>query len=292
MDFTIENDFLRVTVRSKGAEVVSVQNKQTGEEMMWSADPAVWGRTSPILFPYCGRLLEGKYTKDGTTYTGDGHGFARDLEHTLVDTADEKLTLCLEANALTMEKFPFAFKLFSTFWLTEKTLHHGIEVVNDGDEEMTFGFGYHPGFACPFDAQHTVQDYAVVFSEPETPEVIACSTETGLTTGQTAPYFENGRAIPLTDHLFDSDSICFSKLHSTTLSLVERGGRHIDVEIENFPYVLLWSAPGPLRFVCIEPWHTLPDAHDATGEWADKKPALALAPAARWSTQLRVSFQR
>ncbi|MEG1873392.1 MAG: aldose 1-epimerase family protein, partial [Ruthenibacterium sp.] len=95
MDFTIENDFLRVTVRSKGAEVVSVQNKQTGEEMMWSGDPAVWGRTSPILFPYCGRLLEGKYTKDGTTYTGDGHGFARDLEHTLVDTADEKLTLCL-----------------------------------------------------------------------------------------------------------------------------------------------------------------------------------------------------
>ena len=25
--------------------------------------------------------------------------------------------------------------------------------------------------------------------------------------------------------------------------------------------VLMWSAKGPVRYVCIEPWHGLPDAH-------------------------------
>ena len=34
--------------------------------------------------------------------------------------------------------------------------------------------------------------------------------------------------------------------------------------MEGFPYVLFWSKPGPMRFVCIEPWHGLPD--DAQGD--------------------------
>ena len=293
MDFIIENKFLRVTVRSKGAELVSVVNRETGAEMLWQSNPEVWLRQAPILFPYCGKLKDGKFTHDGTTYEGGQHGFARDLEHTLVTEDTARLTLCLEANALTMEKFPFAFKLMSRFWLEEKTLHHGIEVLNDDDEPMPFGFGYHPGFNCPFDAQHTVEDYTFRFDTPETPEVVECSLETGLTTGRTYPYFENGTEIPVTDHLFDHDSICFSKLKSKTLSLVEKNtGRSIDMNIEGFPYVLIWSAKGPVQFVCMEPWFTLPDAHDATGVWNEKTPAITLAPGENWKIDLAMTFAR
>ena len=42
--YTIENDILRLTVESLGAEAVSVIHKPTGAEMLWSGDPAVWGR--------------------------------------------------------------------------------------------------------------------------------------------------------------------------------------------------------------------------------------------------------
>ena len=161
MEFTIENNFLCVRVQSRGAELCSVVKKETGEEMLWQADPAVWNRHAPILFPYCGRLKGGAFTHNGVSYEGGQHGFARDMEHALVEQSGDSVTLCLEANVLTMEKFPFAFKLFSTFRLEGVTVHHDIRVENDGGEVMPFAFGYHPAFLCPFDAAHKAEDYVL-----------------------------------------------------------------------------------------------------------------------------------
>ena len=59
MEFTIENNFLCVRVQSRGAELCSVVKKETGEEMLWQADPAVWNRHAPILFPLL-RAAEGR----------------------------------------------------------------------------------------------------------------------------------------------------------------------------------------------------------------------------------------
>ena len=56
MRYVLENDILRVEVSSNGAELKSVKSKATGQEYMWQADPKYWGRTSPILFPFVGRL--------------------------------------------------------------------------------------------------------------------------------------------------------------------------------------------------------------------------------------------
>ena len=36
MQYTIENEYLRLTVDTHGAEAVSVVNKATGAEMLWS----------------------------------------------------------------------------------------------------------------------------------------------------------------------------------------------------------------------------------------------------------------
>lgn len=293
MEFVIENNFLRVTLTSLGAELTSVVNRQTGAEMLWNAQADIWPRHAPLLFPYCGRLKNDSFTYKGTRYEGTQHGFARDMEHSLVESGPDHVTLCLEANALTMEKFPFAFKLNVTYSLDGQTLTHRVEVINDSDEEMPFGLGYHPGFQCPFDAQHTAQDYEVRFDVPQTPAVVETGTQDGLVTGRAGHIVENGTAIPLSDHLFDHGSICMSKLTCKTVALVEKDtGRRLTVNVEGFPYVLLWSAAGPLKFLCIEPWHSLPDARSASGEWTAKPAAAHLAPGESWSTQLAVCFER
>ena len=54
MEYTLENEYLKLTVSSKGAEVVSVVRKCDGVEHMWQADPEVWGFHAPVLFPECG----------------------------------------------------------------------------------------------------------------------------------------------------------------------------------------------------------------------------------------------
>ena len=293
MEFTIENNFLCVRVQSRGAELCSVVKKETGEEMLWQADPAVWNRHAPILFPYCGRLKGGAFTHNGVSYEGGQHGFARDMEHALVEQSGDSVTLCLEANVLTMEKFPFAFKLFSTFRLEGVTVHHDIRVENDGGEVMPFAFGYHPAFLCPFDAAHKAEDYVLRFDTPQTPTVIETGEDDGLVTGATRVYFESETDIPLHDAMFDHDSTCFSRLTAGSLSIVEKEtGRRVSVGIEGYPYVLMWSAKGPVRYVCIEPWHGLPDARTASGIWEEKPDTVRLAPGESWSTGLAMTFAR
>lgn len=176
-----------------------------------------------------------------------------------MEQSGDSVTLCLEANVLTMEKFPFAFKLFSTFRLEGVTVHHDIRVENDGGEVMPFAFGYHPAFLCPFDAAHKAEDYVLRFDTPQTPTVIETGEDDGLVTGATRVYFESETDIPLHDGMFDHDSTCFSRLTAGSLSIVEKEtGRRVSVGIEGYPYVLIWSAKGPVRYVCIEPWHGLP----------------------------------
>lgn len=291
MDYTIENNFLQVTISTHGAELQSVVDKATGAELLWQANPEVWSRHAPILFPYCGQLKNGKFTHKDIEYEGVQHGFARNMEHILTDKTEQSATFMLEANALTMEKFPFAFKLISTYTLAENTLHHAIEVRNDGDEPMPFGFGYHPGFNCPFDENHKTEDYVLRFSKPETPTVV--DTGTGLVSGKTSVYFAEQTDIPLTDALFARDSVCFTHLKSDALSIVEKdSGRRIDVCIAGYPYVLIWSMPGKLQFVCIEPWFGLPDTETSTGVWTQKPAVITLTSETSWKTDLAMKFAR
>ena len=51
MQYSIENDILRLTVDSHGAEPVSVIHKPTGAELLWQADPAVWKRHAAKCWP-------------------------------------------------------------------------------------------------------------------------------------------------------------------------------------------------------------------------------------------------
>ena len=47
-----------------------------------------------------------------------------------------------------------------------------------------------------------------------------------------------------------------------------------------------------LRFLCVEPWCSLQDRADASGNWEEKPCAAALAPCEHWSTDLAITFQR
>ena len=115
MQATIHNEFLTLTVDTHGAEAVSLKNA-AGEEMLWQADPAIWKRHAPILFPWTGKLVDGTFTAKGKTWKGGQHGFARDLEHTLLRAEGDTIQLELRADdAIKAERFPYDFVLTSTF---------------------------------------------------------------------------------------------------------------------------------------------------------------------------------
>ena len=293
MQAVLRNEFFTLTVDTLGAEAVSLKNA-AGEEVLWQADPAIWKRHAPILFPWTGKLTGGTFTANGKTYKGGQHGFARDVEHTLLKAEGDTIQLELSSDdAIKAERFPFDFVLTSTFHLDGKTVHHTLTVRNPGTEELRFGIGYHPAFNIPFDAQHTTTDYEFRFDQPESP-VILDARPNGLLSGKCYYQWKNQQAIPLTNDLFDNDSFCMAGLRTKTLGIYEKDtGRSIVCDVAGFPYTLIWSALSkPVRFVCIEPWNSLPASVNDPQEWEQRAAAACLAPGGEWSTTLSTTFER
>ena len=84
-------------------------------------------------------------------------------------------------------------------------------------------------------------------------------------------------------------------LRSHTLALVEKdSGRQVRCNIEGYPYVLIWSSANakPWRFVCIEPWHSLPGEENGPLAWDQRPCAASLAKGESWSTTLSTTFDR
>lgn len=53
MEFTLHCGDTTARVRQKGAQMTSFKGNDN-REVIWQADPAVWGNHAPVLFPICG----------------------------------------------------------------------------------------------------------------------------------------------------------------------------------------------------------------------------------------------
>lgn len=292
MEYVLENEYLKVTVTTWGAQVKSVIRKSDGVEHIWQADKTVWGYHAPILFPHTGKVVDGKIFAKGAEYESGQHGFARLMEHSLVAESPDRIILELRDSAETRKHFPYAFRLLSTFTLDGAAVIHTLTVENRDEEAMPYGIGFHPAFAIPFDGSHTATDYELRFSEMESPLCIGCLPN-GLVHGNCYYLGSNIIAIPIDEKLFSRDSHCMGNLRSKTLGVYERGtGRGVVCTIENFPYTLIWSKPGMPKFVCIEPWESLPSPEKGSTDWLQKPAAAILAPGQSRDTTLRTEFVR
>ena len=117
MEYTIENEYLKVTVTTWGAQVKSVLRKCDGVEHIWQADKSVWGYHAPILFPHTGKVVDGIIEAKGGRYESGQHGFARLMEHQLIAITEDSIVMELRSSEETLAKFPYEFALISTVTL-------------------------------------------------------------------------------------------------------------------------------------------------------------------------------
>ena len=262
---------------------------------MWQADPQVWGYHSPILFPYCGKLTGFRCEAKGQVWEkASPHGFVRTMEHRLLRMSSTEIILEVTDTPETYANWPYHFRLISSFILNGDTVCHRLTVENTDSDLLRFGIGYHPGFSVPFDSNHVAEDYELRFDAPQSPLCVDC-LPLGLVNGKWDYTLGcNISTIPLTPELFANDSHCMAGLTAKTIGIYERGtGRGVKVEIGNFPYTLLWSKPDwPLRFVCIEPWMSLPGHENGSCDWNRKPAAAALEPGQSWHVDMNVHFIR
>lgn len=289
MVYTLENEQCRVAVKSHGAELTSFIRKDLNNlEYIWQADPAVWSRHAPVLFPTVGRLPNDEYQHANQTYRLPQHGFARDQEFDLLSETPTELAFELRASEATRAIFPFEFRLVVSYRLTGTTLTVGWDVSNVGSAELLFSIGAHPAFRCPLQPGETFEDYEFIFDHPVTLE--RHLLEGGLLTGHTAPVVQNADALPLRYALFEQDALVFKHFDFTHITLRSRAsGRSVRMRFDGFPYLGLWTKGPGAPFVCIEPWHGIASSQAGSRELADKEGILSLAPQQRFSASYSIA---
>lgn len=273
----IENDFLKATIKAKGAELSGLQQKQTGIEYIWQADPVFWGKHSPVLFPVVGTLKNNGFLFEGREYPLGRHGFARDMDFLAVKAGPDSVTFRLEASGATLSIFPFPFRFDITYVLDAATLRVIYDVVNTGGKELFFSVGGHPAFRVPLDAGLAYGDYYLEFDEEEDAGRWPISVE-GLIEKAPVPFFHQSGRLPLTKSLFYQDALVFKYLRSASVSLrSDKGSAGITVDIGEFPYLGIWAAKNA-DFVCIEPWCGIADSVEADRQITHKEGINRLVP--------------
>ena len=156
MQVVLENEALKVTINSFGAELASIRGKATDTEYLWNAD-------APVLFPLLGSLKNKEYHYEGKTYSMGQHGFARDMEFAVdVQTATEAW-FSLQSNDETKAKFPLEFILKIGYELEGKELKVIWQVENPDTKILYFSIGGHPAFMCPVDEKGKQSEYYFKF---------------------------------------------------------------------------------------------------------------------------------
>jgi galactose mutarotase-like enzyme len=268
--FIIQNDLLSVSIKSKGAEPDSIYHKQHKLEYLWSGDPAVWGKKSPILFPIVGTLKNDTYFYAGKAYELSRHGFARESEFTVTAQSENAVSLSLKSNDETLQKFPFAFELIITYTLEQNSLSVNYSVNNLSGGMMYFSIGGHPAFKVPLVANTTYEDYYLEFNAVENEGRWLISPD-GLIELSCVPMLENTNILPLKKDLFKSDALVFKNLSADHISLkCNRTGHGLHFSFKDFPFLGIWAAKNA-DFVCIEPWCGIADSVNTNQQLTDKE---------------------
>ena len=250
----LENEKLRVTISDRGAELVSAVDKSIDIERLWQADPTVWNRHAPILFPFVGKVVNGKYRVNGQEYDmKTQHGFARDMDFVCLDETENHIIHQLTATEETLRIYPFDFSLTVCHELDPQEpsrLNIRWTVENRGEERMLYAIGGHPAFLPPDGI--TKEQGRVVFPGKEELSCFSANAEGyALPGNRHTLHLDKGYAswqndIPET-WIFENEGVgCVG------LSGADRKP-FVLVHCEEFPILAVWANPkGP--FICLESW--------------------------------------
>lgn len=292
MRYVLENDVLRVEIDSFGSELKSVQSKETGLEYMWQGDPKFWARTSPVLFPFVGSLKNKEYIHEGKHYPMGQHGFARDMEHTLVSKTDSEIWFELLSNEETIAKYPFAFKLMIGYQLEANKVKVLWKVENPAEKTMYFSIGAHPAFNCPIHGEEKKAGYSLYFGDVDEIHHHGNVVSTGMA-------LREDIVLPLTDHkaviteeFFDRCTYMIEDRQCGRVGIVDPSGRRFVTVEFDMPLFAVWSPEKKQApFICIEPWCGRCDADDFSGELKDREFTNVLEANEQFATEYTMIFE-
>ncbi|MDR0992070.1 MAG: aldose 1-epimerase family protein [Ruminococcus sp.] len=275
MTFTAKSDILIAKFDTSGAELISLRD-YNDTEYIWQANPAVWARHAPILFPFICNTKSGSYTVGGKQYALKNHGFARDREWEMLRAKEDSLTFLLRSDNETKKLYPFDFELTATYTIRADTLINRITVTNTGDENMPFFLGGHPAFAVPLTSAGKYTDWFVTYGGAE------------------------NRRLDLSHEAFENDVILRENPEEGLITLQSTtSDARIKLTFDKNGAIAVWSSyfkddpakTDNAKFVCLEPWTAPPVYTEDTEELLDMKQTVKLAPGKSYEFAFNITIE-
>ncbi|MFT3919817.1 aldose 1-epimerase family protein [Cloacibacterium sp.] len=262
MEITIQNQAIKAVIKSKGAELSSLQ--KDGKNYIWEINSEFWNKTSPILFPIVGALKNGEYFHEGKVYKLSRHGFARDFEFEVIENSENAVVFSLKSNEETLKVYPFHFELQLSYILEGNKLMVKYEIINRSSEKMYYSIGAHPAF----NIDGNFEDFSLIFDDEKDLETY--KLEQDLFSGKTEILKLNGNVLPLQYELYEEDALVFKNFATKSLTLAKNNESVMKVSFSDFPYLGIWTKKDA-PFICIEPWLGIADNANASGKIEEKE---------------------
>ncbi|WP_316848406.1 aldose 1-epimerase family protein [Pedobacter psychrodurus] len=278
---TLENDYIKVSLAAKGAELQGLFSKETQLEYLWNANPKYWAKHSPVLFPIVGSLKNNIFNYQGKSYELPRHGFARDHVFNFEKISETEAVFTLTQNEDTLKVYPFYFELKLWYRLVDRKLNLTYEVINTGTEELLFSIGAHPAFAVPNTPNTVYEDYYLAFNTDE--RLTFWKLEDGLVADETEAIELGSHKLNLKHELFYNDALVFKTLQSNCISLLNTKNDYgLHFHFEDFPFFGIWAATDA-PFICLEPWCGVADGVHHDQEFIHKEGIINLDAGESWS---------
>lgn len=279
---TLSNECLEVAVETRGAELRSLRGARGGLEYLWQGSHESWPDRGPLLFPLIGRLKGKSYSHGGKRYPMDIHGFARSMEFRPQRRGPTGHSFFLVDSPATREAWPFEFELELRYTLEGSRLRKEHILRNSGATELLYEIGGHEGYNVPLFPGESFKDYYVQFEGLDHLSTRCVDRELMITKESRIIPLDAGR-LDLDLAIFEKDALILEETGARTATIgSSRHGERIRVSFPDFGYLGLWTMAGvkEARYLCIEPWSSLPDCDYLGEELALKEGVRRLGPGA------------
>lgn len=277
-DYTIKNGILEAGINQKGAELVSLIRSSDNRQYMWSGDSKYWGRVSPVLFPFVGKLNGQKYKYRDVWYEKiSQHAFARDMDFSLLEKKDDTIWFKLESNEETQKIYPFSFLFEIGYQLEANAIKVIWKVYNKSQEMMYFSLGAHPAFLCPEDGSGSKDGYFINLHTDAEKLESGELTSDGLLGDVKNNFSLNDGCLKVTDNMFDKDALVIDSANIKKVSLENSQRQEYLTVSFDTPLLGIWSpAKKTAPFICIEPWYGRCDREGFNGSLEEREYGNAL----------------
>lgn len=275
MGYVLENENLKLECIEKGGEMQHLILKNSNREVLYQGDQG-WSGKNPSLFPMVGNTFSKDYVIDGKTYAMKNHGLIR-YATLKGEQKEDEIVFILDANEDTLKQYPFQFHYEIHYTLVNNRVCISYKIKNNGNVDMPFGFGLHPGFKLEDD----FSNYSLEFEKEEHAKQLLFD-----------PNFEKKIAyqdVVLKEWTLSREDIkkyatlIYKDLSSKYVTLKHKGTPIVRVCIEHFPLLALWTHETPSDFLCVEPWYSHADFEKDVPDFYHREGTIVLKPNEEWS---------